>query len=375
MLSITILTGLIYLGQHILIPILLSLLIAILLRPVVSFLSSKLLFPHVIAVLTSVIFAVLIVTGVIVFVSFQVKEITDDWGHIQTNLDIHYHNIQRWVSNRFDISYSEQEKYIREVTKESLPGSNETMGNTLSSFGGFFFNCIVIPFYTFLILLYRNLFIKFLSKLFKEEHQHTLKEILFEIKYAVRGFLVGLMIEMLIVSSLTSIGLMIVGVPFAVLLGVITGILNIIPYIGILFAALLSIVATLTGTADISLVIGVLVVNGIVQLIDNNILVPMIVSSKVKINALVSIIGIVIGGVIAGIAGMFLAIPMIAVLKVIFDRIEPLEPWGFLMGDDLPKTFEWKKLKLPAFDAGSSTDTRDSINIIYRNSEIEDNPD
>ena len=83
----------------------------------------------------------------------------------------------------------------------------------------------------------------------------------------------------------------------------------------------------------------------VVQIIDNNLLVPLVVSSKVEINSLASILGIIIGGVLAGISGMFLAIPMMAILKVIFDRIEYLEPWGYLLGDDLPKSFKWKKSK------------------------------
>jgi hypothetical protein len=77
----------------------------------------------------------------------------------------------------------------------------------------------------------------------------------------------------------------------------------------------------------------------------------MIVSSKVEINAFVSIIGIIIGGAIAGVSGMFLALPILAVLKVIFDRVESLEAWGYLMGDHLPKTYTWRKIKLPLFDS------------------------
>jgi predicted PurR-regulated permease PerM len=110
-----------------------------------------------------------------------------------------------------------------------------------------------------------------------------------------------------------------------------------------LFAGILSIIATLTASPDLTLIIGVLIIVIVVQLIDNNLIVPMIVGSKVQINAFVSIVGIIVGGVIAGFSGMFLAIPIIAILKVIFDRIESLEPWGYLMSDDLPKNYTWKK--------------------------------
>ena len=198
----------------------------------------------------------------------------------------------------------------------------------------------------FLILLYRTHFMKFLNKLFKQEHQSTLFDILCQIKVAVKSYLVGLIIQMVSVATMTSIGFMIAGVKYAVLLGVLTGLLNLIPYLGILIAMVISIFATLTGTPDISMILGVIIVTIIVQLIDNNILVPLVVSSKVEINAMASIVGIIIGGAIAGISGMFLAIPTIAILKVIFDRIEPLKPWGYLMGDDLPKTYEWRNIRL-----------------------------
>jgi hypothetical protein len=135
--------------------------------------------------------------------------------------------------------------------------------------------------------------------------------------------------------------------------------LNLIPYLGILVAMVISIFATLTGTPDLSMIFGVIIVTIIVQLIDNNILVPLVVSSKVEINAMASIVGIIIGGAIAGIPGMFLAIPTIAVLKVIFDRIEPLKPWGYLMGDDLPKTYEWRNIRLTNYSYSIEQDNDD----------------
>ncbi len=92
------------------------------------------------------------------------------------------------------------------------------------------------------------------------------------------------------------------------------------------------------------------------QLIDNNFLVPKVVASKVKLNALVSIIAVFIGGALGGVMGMFLAIPMSAIIKVIFDRIEGLKPWGYLFGDDMPKTYDWGILKLPALSAGNEAD-------------------
>lgn len=357
LLSLLSLFTVLYIGQNIIIPILLSLLFAILLRPVAHFLKSKLRFPHVIAVIFTVFLFIFIVIGVLTFISWQISDIANDWDKIKTNVSIHFNNIQEIVRVNFNLSKTEQKKLIDDAAKSSLKTGKSIVGSTLMSFTDTLLNLTLIPIYTFLFLLYRTHFIKFLSKLFKPENNEKLQNILFQVKISIQSYIIGLIIQMVAVSTLTTIGFMIIGVKYAIVLGIITGLLNLIPYIGILFAGLLSIIATLTGSPDLSLILGVVIVIVIVQIIDNNLLVTLIVSSKVKINAFASIVGIIIGGAIAGFAGMFLAIPMIAILKVIFDRIEPLEPWGYLMGDDLPKTYTWHNIKLPLFDSDKSSDS------------------
>lgn len=353
LISLSIITLTLYFGKHILIPLLLSLLFAILLRPVVIFLNVKLKLPHVIAALISVALFVICVSAIILFISWQVSDITNDWKKITHNISVHYEHIQHWIKQRYHLSYNKQDNYIQQVRNESINGDSELISNTLNSFTDTLLNTILIPIYTFLILLYRNLFIKFLSKLVRKKNEHTLHSILSQIKTVVQSYIVGLLIEMGVVGVLTTVGLMLLGVEYAILLGVITAILNLIPYIGILIAAIVSILATLVNSSELSAIIGVILLNVVVQFIDNNILVPRIVGNKVRINALVSMVGVVIGGSLAGIAGMFLAIPLIAILKVIFDRIELLSPWGYLMGDDLPKTYTWNKLLLPDYNQGN----------------------
>lgn len=357
LLGLSIIISILYFGQNILIPFLLSVLFAILLRPLVVFLNKKIRLPHVIAILVSVILFVVFIGAILLFISWQVSEITDDWKKIKYNLSIHSEHIQHWVKQRFHLSYNKQQSYIHQVTEETLHSDSELMGNTFSSFTTTLLNIVLIPIYTFLILIYRNLFIKFLSKIVNKENEQALRCILSQIKTVVQSYLVGLLIETGIVAVLTTSGLVLLGVHYAVLLGVITAILNLIPYIGILVACIITLLATLVNSTEISVILGVITLSIVVQFIDNNILVPRIVGNKVQINALVSMIGVIIGGAIAGIAGMFLAIPLIAILKVIFDRIEDLKPWGFLMGDDLPKTYDWYKLKLPDFSQGNSSDT------------------
>jgi predicted PurR-regulated permease PerM len=354
-LGLTALTFGLHISQNILVPIMMSFLFAILLHPVVQFFKTKFRFAHVLAVIIAVILVVLLFVGLFVFLSIQITDFARDFDKIERNINIHFINAQSYVRDNFHLSSIKQKEYIETATEDSMKKGKEIIGTTLLSFTDTLLNLTLIPIYTFLILLYRTHFLLFLTKFIKKENHELLKNILANIRLAINSYIVGLIIQLFVIATLTTIGYMIIGVKYAILLGVITGILNLIPYIGILFAGLLSIVATLTGSPDLSIIIGVVIVTIVVQLIDNNIIVPLVVSSKVEINAFFSIIGIIVGGAIAGISGMFLALPILAIIKVIFDRIEPLKPWGYLLGDHLPKTYKWRNIKLPLFDPEESS--------------------
>lgn len=334
-----------HIGQNIVSPLLLAALFAILLRPAVEFLQTKARFPNAVASLASVLLFSLFFVAIFYFVSTQVASMADDWSKIQRNLTMHYEHLQDYVSQTFSITETEQDKMVNEATGGKDGGSSKLISSTLLSFTDVLLSLIIVPVFMFLMLLYRTHFSTFFCKLFDEKHHNNLQDILATIKTAVQGYILGLFLELVIVSVLTSVGLAIIGVKYAILLGVITGLLNLIPYIGIFIAMVLTMISSLSGSSELSVVIGVVVVNIVVQLIDNNLLVPWIVSSKVEINALATISGIIVAGSVAGISGMFLAIPLLAVAKCVFDRIDGLEAWGYLLGDDLPKSFSWKKMR------------------------------
>lgn len=333
LISLSILTIILYFGQNILIPLLLALLFAIVLSPSVAFFTKRLRFPHGIAVLVSVVLFFIMIASIVVFISWQVSDITDDWNKIKKNLLIHYEHAQHWIKQRYHLSYHKQEAYIEKVTQGTMSGDSQLIGNTLSSFTDTILNVVLIPIYTFLILLYRNLFLQFLYKMVRHKNEDILIDVLSEIKTVVKGYIVGLFIEMGIVGVLTTSGFLLLGINYAVLLGVITAILNLIPYIGIMVAGLIAIFATLGNSTDVYLIVGIIVVNSVVQLIDNNIIVPKVVGNKVSINALVTMVGVILGGTLWGIPGMILSIPITAIIKIIFDRIESLKPWGALLGN------------------------------------------
>lgn len=335
-------------AKDIITPVLMAFLFAVLLLPIFTFLKTKFKFPRHLAAITCVLLFAACIVGILIFISYEVTDMANDFETIKKNANTFITDIHKFIKDNFHVSIGEQKKYLDNVAKDSVQNGKATIGSAIVSITDLLLDCTIIPIYTFLFLLYKDHFILFLAKLIDKENHGTLQGILSQIKVSINNYIVSLIIEMIVVSVLTSLGLWIIGAKYFILLGLITGILNVIPYIGILIAGIITVLASLTGSAETSMILGILIVNVIVQLIDNNLIVPLIINSKVEINAFVSILGIIIGGASAGISGMFLAIPLLAILKIIFDRIESLEAWGYVMGNHMPKRFTWRIRKVKA---------------------------
>jgi predicted PurR-regulated permease PerM len=200
----------------------------------------------------------------------------------------------------------------------------------------------LIPVYIFLILFYHPILIEFIHRLFGTNNQSQVKEIVTQTKTVIQHYLIGLVIEAVLMAIMNTVALWILGIPYAIILGVLGALLNVIPYIGGLIAVALPMAVALVTKSTAWYLLYVMAIYYFIQLIDNNYIVPYIVASKVKINALFSIIVVLAGNALWGIPGMFLSIPILAVVKLICDHIEPLKPWGFLLGDTMPPLLKIK---------------------------------
>ena len=320
-----------YLGQDILSPLGFAFLFAVLLRPLEKrFITWHV--PKILAIVFTLIIAILVVAGLVTFLSKQIASFVKDIPAIKHNLNDLWGQFQHWLTTTFNLSKAQQEKIIQKATSDTNPVG--TLGVVTASIA----TTILIPVYVFLFLYYRTLLIRFIIELFQQEHHENVRDVIQEIRYVVQHYITGLLTETSIVGMLNIFGLLLIGAPFAFLLGLIAAILNLIPYIGGLIAVFLTSLITFTNTGSITKAFWAIIVFMIVQLIDNNFLVPRIIASRVKLNALMSIVGVLIAGALCGISGMFLSIPTIAICKVIFDKVEELQPWGRLLGDDLPAT-------------------------------------
>lgn len=320
-----------YVLGDILVPVVFSVLIAILLNPLYS--RFEKFMPKVPAILATLLVAIIIIGGLFYFLSTQISVFIESIPQIKQKLSTLLIELQFWAKDKFGFNIDKQ---VAALTASLSGGGGDMLKNTVGPVLTFISVVLLIPTYVFLLLYYKPLMLNFLFELFSEKHSLRVAEILSQTKTAVQTFMQGLMIETVIVSILNSVALLIIGVPSAIVIGVIGGILNLIPYIGGLVAIALPVLMVTITRDGFSGQFAVIVTYLIIQFFDNNILMPRVVSSKVQVNALISIIGVLLGGALWGLSGMFMSIPLIGVLKIIFDRVDGLKPWGSLLGTEIP---------------------------------------
>ena len=324
---------LMYLAQSILVPLAFASLLCILLMAPCDFLEKR-GFSKGLAALVSVLAAIIIVAVVFYYISKQMIGFRDDLPKVAHQLYAGIQDLQLWAQRKFRISDTVMKDYVNTATSETLAHTTSLVGSTFSTLSSTLIYVVLIPIYTFLLLLYRKMVISFFTKSFSTAHTPVVYTILSKTKAVIRGYIVGLGIEMVIVALMCFIGFTLLGVEYALLLAVITAVLNLIPYLGIFTAAIFSMLITFA-TSGGGITIGAGIVLFVVHLIDSNFLLPKVVGSKVKINALVTLLAVLVGNALWGFSGMFLSIPIVAILKVIFDSVEHLSAWGFILGDEI----------------------------------------
>ena len=324
-------------SKEILSPLIFSCLFSILLLPLAKFFEFKVKLPRSAASMLSVLLLLTCIGILLYFIGSQISNLAKDWPQFQIQLKKSLEGLQDWVSDTFHMSYNKQVTVVNNATSKIIASGTTVVGATVLSLSSILLFLIFTFIYTFFFLLYRRLIMKFFESVFLEENKELVHYIIEEVQFIIRKYIIGLLIEMGIVATFVSVVFLIMGIKYAILLGLITGLFNIIPYIGIFTALIISTLitfATATVTSKVVLVIVTLVVT---HLMDSNILLPLVVGSKVRINALITVLGVVVGEMIWGIPGMFLSIPIIAVMKIIFDHVESLQPWGIILGDEEKK--------------------------------------
>jgi predicted PurR-regulated permease PerM len=336
LLGIFLLGVLIYLGNSIIAPLLMAFFIAIVLLPLYRFFRNRKI-PEVLAIVLCLLVFLALIVLVGWFLSSQISRLLSDFPQLKQNVTAHLNNLSAWINQKTNFSTERQLQLINEQSNKLLNYAGGLMSGAAASVTSIFIFAGLLPIYIFLMLFYKNLLLRFVFMWFPQTEHTNLEGVMRESQVIIKSYIIGLVIQITYITILLGGLLFLFGIEHAVLIGVVFAILNLIPYVGALIGNIIGVLLTLTSSQEVWPIFVVLGTIAAVQFLDNNILMPRIVGSKVKINALATIVGVIVAGSLAGISGMFLSLPVIAVLKIIFDRSNNLKQWGVLLGDEKPK--------------------------------------
>ncbi|PSK93402.1 AI-2E family transporter [Taibaiella chishuiensis] len=340
LISVTLIILLMHEGRTIFIPLFFSVLISFMLLPLTQWLERRRL-PRGAAAFISLLLFLLVIAGFLSFMGQQITDFSKDMPELGNRMQVWIQELQQWISKRYHVNYSTQISYLSRAGASIVNYISVVAQSFLLALSGFLIWTVFVFIFTFFILTHRGLLRRFMIALFKERHHTRVNEVMLQTRLLAKGYIAGLLIEMILVALINCTALLIFGVKYAILLGILAAVLNIIPYIGIYSAAALAAIITLSNSTPGD-ALQVIIILLIIHFIDANILMPRIVGGRVKMNPLITIVAVLTGSMLWGISGTFLFIPLAAILKIIFERVNGLEPWAILMGTDEDK----KALKL-----------------------------
>ena len=320
-----------YLGKVLLIPLFFALLIAILLYPLTHFFERRL--NRNLAAILSVLIFIIFVGSIVIFFTKELFLFVKDLPKAQTKFLQIVQNLQYWVTLKFNVDATQQMDYLRKSAGSLSSGVISSVGTTFISVIEFVVLFIFFLIFTYFILVHRKIFKNFILAFFDPSSKEKVNGVIISTRAMMNDYVVGLLSEMAILFTSILIILLILGVKYALLIAVIAAVFNIIPYLGIYIAAAFGmLIAVTNGSGNLAIEVGISFI--IIHFIDANVLMPHIVGGRVKINPFITIVAVFIGKLIWGIPGMFLFIPLTAIIRIISENVSELKPWSILIGEE-----------------------------------------
>jgi len=323
-------------AKDVLIPLSLAFLFGAMIYPLVNLLN-RVGLPQPLAILIGI----LLFIGII-FLAFnlmiqQFQGFLDDFPVFRQKAIANMEYIRLFIEEKFGIDSASQHSWLSDRVNYIFESGNDFLRNAVGATTGTIFKIVIIPVFMFYMLNSRERFQGFIVKIVPNHRKEQSREIMTEISNIIQRYLGGVFIVIVVLGILNSVGLYIVGLKYAIVFGVISALFNVIPYFGNWIGAIFPLTfALLTGDSP-RLFFSVLLIYIIIQFLEHNILTPNITGGNVRINPLVAIVGIIVGGMVWGIAGMLVVIPFLATLKVIFEHIDNLKPFAYVIGSEAQK--------------------------------------
>lgn len=317
-----------YFAKGFFIPLCIAGILATLFLPLCKWLEKKKI-PKVLAVLSCLLVLLIAIAGVGALLSWQINELTKDFSLLSEKIVEIINRIQRYIFTNFGITPKKQSEMLGNE-ELSITGIMQMLAGSVASV---FTNFILVLAYIFLFLYFRVHIGRFILKLIPPAQQTEMEKMLSSITNVSQQYLLGLIKMIMCLWIMYGIGFSLIGVKNALFFAILCGLLEIVPFIGNLTGTTLTVLVAIVQGAGLPLVASIIGIYMLVQLIQEWILSPIILGPQVKINAFTTILALVLGELIWGVAGIFLAIPLIGMFKIVCDHIESLKPYGFLIGE------------------------------------------
>jgi predicted PurR-regulated permease PerM len=331
-----------YILKPIIVPLLFAIILSISMFPVVLFLERKWRFNRVISALTVILLLTILVILLFSFIGYEMTSIVSQGDAYVVRLNQLYSEMITTIEATFGIQ--KEDMLLKNVDFGTILKNNfSNILQFVTLSGGVLGDMVLIPLYMFFFLLYRRFFQIFIYKVFSKSGNHSkVKQVLAKLYDVQQNYLIGLLTVMLIVGVLNSVGLLLLGIDYAIFFGFLASFLLLIPYIGIIIGSLIPALLALVTKDSVWYSVGVIAIFAFVQFLEGNLITPKITGSKVSMNSFIAILSIIMFSMLWGTIGMILALPVTASLKVIFDSSARLRPYGFLIGEPLDEHLKSK---------------------------------
>jgi len=327
---------LLYLGRVLFIPLCFGLLIAMVLYPFCKWLE-KHQWPRSLAVAVCLMLLTILFAAVVWGLLWQLNFLKNEIPSLISKMQSAANQLQDWFNANIGAPFSLEKNWLQDAAKGSGGSANGIIKTAVEGLGSSLFTLFITPVYTALFLYHRYQFVTFIKSLFSEEFHPKLDRVLHQVCFVYHKYIIGLLKVYIIVGVLNSIGLLLLGIDHAILFGMLTAFMTMIPYVGIIISALLPISVAWISTGSLFYPLAVVGIFAFVQYLENSVIFPNVVGVQLNVSSWAILVALIAGGLIWGVAGMILFMPFVAILKIISDNLEQWKPLNILLSRSIKK--------------------------------------
>lgn len=326
--------ALLYLGRTVLIPLFYGLLVALVIYPLVSRMERARV-PRWAAITVGLLVVGVVFSGLVSALVWQLNGFLGQVPQLTGHAESGFGALWTWLNELLSDLTDDHHNEWWGPALDNLPGKmSPYLGTVLNALFGMLFNLFIIPVFTALLLYNRATYVAALTALVSPEWAHRVPELLHRAVTNYARFILGMVQVYLIVGALNTLGFLLLGVPNALLFGMITAVATMIPYVGIIFSSLLPVTLAWTTTGSLWMPVGVVFVLGLVQYLEANLIFPKVVGGKLGLNTLASLLIIFAGGLLWGVAGMILFLPLASIAKLVCQEVPEWKAVRLMLGEE-----------------------------------------